>query len=615
MRSLARSLVTDAAQADDIVQQTWLEAVKRPPREPQAAGSWLASVLRNFARRSYREESRRRRREQLAARPEEVAAAPEELLDRLELQRQVAEEVTHLDEPYRSTILLRFFEGYSVKKIAHHEGVPVDTVKTRLRRALDHLRNCFDRRYGGDRRAWCAALLPLVWWESTGASAAAGAGTAVTSASGTGAGTGASVSTTGLSLGTGTIMTSKTAFAIGAVAVATLVAGWGIGRISAPTGRDDAIARHGLVPRETLEDLQGHYDRARAELQETKAQNAALAGQRDRLVAQVAALTAKPEPEPQAEEAKAATGASSLPVAFGKFSDLEAIKNADWNDLADAVAIMLEAIRDDIDRQNQGLPHNVDVRAKMQQQNRRLHGLAGGIMGEIPTHRMGNGEFTHPLIVANITAAMLQNAELPLTDRQLEDIVAIGNDYEAEYARIQETYTEETPELEKLIDELELKRAAVDLIYEGLTPEQRAIVSRPDIRHRAGVDMLSPALMTILLPQPQNMGSREEVRTKMPKTFAEKYGLEAEQVAAVSNLFEEWYRAVEPILDPVSPGVPLHIDQLITSGRAQLDLTKALFELPYLGEEARTAILGESTWLVPQVIEQPRETAAETAAE
>ena len=34
------------------------------------------------------------------------------------------------------------------------------TVKTRLRRALDQLRRRLDERYGGNRRAWSALLLP-----------------------------------------------------------------------------------------------------------------------------------------------------------------------------------------------------------------------------------------------------------------------------------------------------------------------------------------------------------------------------------------------------------------------------------------------------------------------
>ena len=57
---LARSLARDASAADDLVQETWLAALKAswpggsPPR------SWLAEVMRNFARMRYRSEARGR---------------------------------------------------------------------------------------------------------------------------------------------------------------------------------------------------------------------------------------------------------------------------------------------------------------------------------------------------------------------------------------------------------------------------------------------------------------------------------------------------------------------------------------------------------------------------
>ena len=45
------------------------------------------------------------------------------------------------------------------------QGLPVRTVETRLRRGLERLRAALDDRYGGDGRAWIAALQP---WMGTG---------------------------------------------------------------------------------------------------------------------------------------------------------------------------------------------------------------------------------------------------------------------------------------------------------------------------------------------------------------------------------------------------------------------------------------------------------------
>ncbi len=45
MRHLARRLVRDEASADDLVQQTWLEALRRPHRSIRAARGFLGSVV------------------------------------------------------------------------------------------------------------------------------------------------------------------------------------------------------------------------------------------------------------------------------------------------------------------------------------------------------------------------------------------------------------------------------------------------------------------------------------------------------------------------------------------------------------------------------------------
>jgi hypothetical protein len=69
--------------------------------------------------------------------------------------------VRSLDEPYREAILLRYFEGMAPRDIAKSRGVPIDTVRSHLRRGLAKLRERLDASHGGDRRAWCVALIPF----------------------------------------------------------------------------------------------------------------------------------------------------------------------------------------------------------------------------------------------------------------------------------------------------------------------------------------------------------------------------------------------------------------------------------------------------------------------
>ena len=45
-----------------------------------------------------------------------------------------------LDEPYQTTMLLRFFEDLPPRVVAERMGVPVETVRTRTKRACETLR-------------------------------------------------------------------------------------------------------------------------------------------------------------------------------------------------------------------------------------------------------------------------------------------------------------------------------------------------------------------------------------------------------------------------------------------------------------------------------------------
>ncbi|MEQ8765504.1 MAG: sigma-70 family RNA polymerase sigma factor [Planctomycetota bacterium] len=139
VRSLARRLLRDESLVDDVVQDTWLTALRREPEDPSRLRAWLARIARNLAFEERRTETRRRRRERRAAKPEPLPST-EEILVREALRRRVVEAVLSLHEPYRTTVLLRFFEDLPPRAIARRLDVPVETVKTRLRRAFEKLR-------------------------------------------------------------------------------------------------------------------------------------------------------------------------------------------------------------------------------------------------------------------------------------------------------------------------------------------------------------------------------------------------------------------------------------------------------------------------------------------
>src|SRR5689334_11275871 len=83
---LAAALVSDPATRDDLVQETWLAALKHPPRDEGSPRAWLARVMTNLARNRRRDALRREVREQAGARQEAQPAA-DATLQALEAQR------------------------------------------------------------------------------------------------------------------------------------------------------------------------------------------------------------------------------------------------------------------------------------------------------------------------------------------------------------------------------------------------------------------------------------------------------------------------------------------------------------------------------------------------
>lgn len=69
------------------------------------------------------------------------AALPEDELETMELQEQIQAEILKLPEKYRSVIVLKYIEEFSLKEIGEILDLPIGTVKTRIHRGREALRN------------------------------------------------------------------------------------------------------------------------------------------------------------------------------------------------------------------------------------------------------------------------------------------------------------------------------------------------------------------------------------------------------------------------------------------------------------------------------------------
>lgn len=126
---LARRLSSDAEEARDLVQETFLRAARRPgsvPPDEQRAEAWLVRVLVNLCRDRYRRLAVRRRpvAESLLT-PSQPSSPEARAVARASVQAALA----LLPPRRRAVVVLRELEGLGVKDVARLLGMNPGTVR------------------------------------------------------------------------------------------------------------------------------------------------------------------------------------------------------------------------------------------------------------------------------------------------------------------------------------------------------------------------------------------------------------------------------------------------------------------------------------------------------
>jgi RNA polymerase sigma-70 factor (ECF subfamily) len=144
--TLARYLTRDAHDAEDIVQDACLRAIRHfdsfSGDGATSARAWLLAIVRNAAYSA----RRRHRAEDVATEFDErthsdavADAHPEAELLRTAAKESLGRALEELPPDYREVIVLRELQGLSYKEISDVAGVPVGTVMSRLSRARARL--------------------------------------------------------------------------------------------------------------------------------------------------------------------------------------------------------------------------------------------------------------------------------------------------------------------------------------------------------------------------------------------------------------------------------------------------------------------------------------------
>ena len=150
----ALRVLTNPTQAQDVVQDVFLRVWRQPDSFDAARGS-LANYLRLLARsraldvwREAQAGGRARDRMKVLAPRGEAAWVGEDPALAAELRRDraiVVSALGRLPEPQRSAVLMAYWGGMTAEQIAERSGVPVGTVKSRIRLGLMKLRERCER--------------------------------------------------------------------------------------------------------------------------------------------------------------------------------------------------------------------------------------------------------------------------------------------------------------------------------------------------------------------------------------------------------------------------------------------------------------------------------------
>jgi RNA polymerase sigma-70 factor (ECF subfamily) len=148
---LAYRITNDATAAEDVVQDAfvsvWKQAQRFDPERGQVR-SWLLTIVHHRAVDVVRRRANRPERA-LPDGPDAFIAThgrPEEIAEWTLEAEAVREAVSRVPEDQRQTIEMAYFLGMTHAEIAEKMGVPLGTVKSRLRIGLEKMRDYLQTR-------------------------------------------------------------------------------------------------------------------------------------------------------------------------------------------------------------------------------------------------------------------------------------------------------------------------------------------------------------------------------------------------------------------------------------------------------------------------------------
>jgi len=146
---IVRSVLRDPAMSEEVTQEIMLELWRTAPRYERSLGpasTWACTIAHRRAVDKVRAEEASRRRDTRHVRENPVGPAVDvaSVVERRFEQRRVRAALAELTDSQRESIELAYFGGHSHSEVAALLGLPLGTVKTRIRDGLIRLRDRLD---------------------------------------------------------------------------------------------------------------------------------------------------------------------------------------------------------------------------------------------------------------------------------------------------------------------------------------------------------------------------------------------------------------------------------------------------------------------------------------
>lgn len=155
----ARAFTTDSSEAADLAQEALIKIYRSLGgfRYQSSLLTWMFRIVKNVFLDHHKSRRQRERRRELPlegasegelganGHSDGISTSPEAKLLAAEERRALWQALSHVPETYRTVVVLADMQGLSYEEIASIVGAPIGTVKSRLNRGRDALREALEK--------------------------------------------------------------------------------------------------------------------------------------------------------------------------------------------------------------------------------------------------------------------------------------------------------------------------------------------------------------------------------------------------------------------------------------------------------------------------------------